>query len=147
MPLRCTVWSMKAPLRVTNCLFYQKGGTVCVYSDKEAALCEVRNCAFLTTGSAVAWWSATSGQLIMENCLHPGFHSVVVTYRGPMKDVAVKLKRNTLLAESLVLLSLVSIGSQAQTETSVRPIRFDTSENILVGGTLLQFDQTAEFVA
>jgi WD40 repeat protein len=146
MPLRCTVWSMRAPLRIINCLFHQKGGTVCVYSDKQAKLCEVRNCAFLTVDSAVAWWSASGGQLIMDNCLHPGFHSLIVTYRGPMKDVGVKLTRNTFVAEAVLLLSLVHAGPKEKTVAAVRPILFDTSENVFVGGTLLQFDQTQEFL-
>jgi hypothetical protein len=151
IPLRCTVWSMKAPLRIANCLFYQRGGTVCVYSDKGAASCEVRNCAFLTTDGAVTWWPTSSGQLILENCLHPGYHALVIPYRGPMKDISVKLKRNTFVTESLLLLSLVNAGPEEKTALLAapnRPISFDTSENILVGAsTLLQFDQTQEFLA
>jgi uncharacterized protein (TIGR03067 family) len=146
-PLRCVIWSMKAPLRIANCLFHLKGGTVCIYSDKGARFCEVRNCAFFSVDAAVTWWAASGGQFIMENCLSPGYHAVSLPYRGPLKDVSITLKRNTFVPVAVVHLALVNAGPKEKTEAAVRPIRLDTLENVLGGETLLRFEQTQEFLS
>jgi hypothetical protein len=143
-----TAWSVGAPLQVVNCLFCQKGGTACVYADKESAVCDLRNCAFLTPDAAVWWWCGVGGRLHMANCLHNGFHSLVVTYRGPLHDVAIDLKHNTFAANDVLLFCLVAPGIATHAGGTANAISLNASENVFYSlGALLQFNQTPEFLA
>jgi hypothetical protein len=109
-----TVWSVGAPLHAANCQFCQRGGTACVFADKGAPVCDLRNCAFLTPDTAVWWWCASGGRLSMSNCLHNGFHSLAATYRGPLHNVAIDLKGNTFAANTVLLFGLVAPGVAAE---------------------------------
>jgi len=143
-----TVWSAGAPLYVANCQFNQKGGMVCILADREAPLCDIRNCAFLTPDSAVWWPSTSGGRLSMENCVHNGFHSAVVDYRAPAHDVSVKLKRNTFVANEPLVFELIAAGQARLSSPSVKPVSFELYENVLCSeGLLFHFNQSAEFLA
>jgi WD40 repeat protein len=148
MPPYITLWSVGAPLHAVNCLFSQRGGTACVYAAKGAPVCDLRNCAFLTPDAAVWWWCESGGRLSMVNCLHNGFHSLVVTYRGPLRDVAIQLKRNTFAANEVFLFCLVAPGIARDAGPDAHAISWHASENVFCSlGPLLQFLQTGEFLA
>src|SRR5262249_22705539 len=124
------------------------GGTACVYADKGSAICDLRNCAFLTPDAAVWWWCVSGGRLNMANCVHNGFHSLVATYRGPLHDVAIDLKRNTFAANEVLLFCLVAPGIATGAGPNANAISLRASENVLCSlGALVQFNQTAEFLA
>jgi WD40 repeat protein len=143
-----TVWSVGAPLHAVNCLFCQRGGTACVYGDKGSPVCDVRNCAFLTPDAAAWWWCGSGGRLTIANCLHNGFHSLVMTYRGPLRDVTIDLRRNTFAANEILLFSLVAPGIATDDDPNANAVSLHASENVFCSlGALLQFNQTAEFLA
>jgi sugar lactone lactonase YvrE len=100
----------QSPLYVANCRFVTKE-TGMALAMHRSALCQLRNCEFISTGrdfAAVNWGFPEGGRLVMENCvtLGGGFGLGVVFTAPPARGASARLRQNTLAAGWSVLVQL-----------------------------------------
>jgi WD40 repeat protein/serine/threonine protein kinase len=127
-----------APLRVTNCRFDGCPNCVAVFADW-SSLCELRNCAFVSTGkfARVDHRLPHGGRMTLENnVMIGGDFGAAFHYAQPdLADAAIKLSRNTLVVHTPlgVFLDALPRASAPTPGAAPKPISLNAADNILDG--------------
>ncbi len=140
--------SVGAPLRLANCRFVTSGECDTIWADG-SPLVEVRNCQFLGARlfAHLDWVPPSGGRMTVENCVLAAEENAVSFHcrRPDLKDVRVRLARNTLAASHPVMF-LLDVARPAVPAGARPAIEVEASECVVDGlNCSLCFDQSGDF--
>jgi len=78
-------------------------------------------------------WNFKDGRIVMDNCVLAGGGAIACGIRPGQRELSVRLRRNTLLASTILSFTVTDAKNVLESSVGFDPIRFELLENVVAG--------------